>query len=266
MSRFSWTAVPITLFLGVSLLSACSANKTSSTSPASSTTTTENPSPGSTTTANRGQTGGATTTTQASSSTRGCAPTGTGVPAGASTKQIIDVDGDGRPDTGWASIGSVFGITTASGATFSSILQSASGAERSMLVADVDGHGTITALVTDQKTVALWLVRDCRLVPAQNAQGNPYRFDLGVIGTGTGVGCSQVAGTQGRSLVGLKLVRDGAGNPVSVERTQVIIDGTQARNGAHDTVPAPEGSPAAASAGQITCGNLTMRDDGVRAQ
>jgi len=86
------------------------------------------------------------------------------------------------------------------------------------------------------------------LVPAQNAQGSTYYFDLGagvsgagVSGagvSGTGVGCSQVAGTQGRSLVGLKLIRDSSGNPQSVERTQIITDGTQARNGAHDTVSA----------------------------
>jgi len=182
---------------------------------------------------------------------------------GATVKQIIDVDGDGRPDTGWIGGSRLFGITTASGATFSTVVKSASPNPPAMLVANIEG--TIVALASDQRAAALLLVKNCTLVPAQNAQGSTYYFDLGAGVSGTGVGCSQVAGTQGRSLVGLKLIRDSSGNPQSVERTQIIIDGTQARNGAYDTVPAtgPQGAAAAASATQISCGDLTMAADGV---
>lgn len=208
-------------------------------------------------------------TGRAPSSSQGCAPTPNGRPTGevtgASVKQIIDVDGDGRPDTGWIGGSGLFGITTASGATFSTVIKSPGPNPRSMLVADVDGQGTIVALASDQRGAALLLVKNCALVPAQNAQGSTYYFDLGYGVSGTGVGCSQVAGTQGRGLVGLKLIRDNARNPQSVERTQIIIDGTQARNGAHDTVSAtgPQGAAAAASATQISCGDLTMATDGV---
>lgn len=276
--RSSWKTATATGFLGVFLLGACSASNSPAVAPAppsvpplssspSATvvTTTATPPAASITTANPAPTDSATTTSPPPTTPKGCAPAGTGVPAGATTKQIIDVDGDGHSDTGWISDTNTFGITTASGATFSRSIDSASGARRSFLMADVDGHGTIAALATDQKEAALWLVHGCQLVPARNAEGNPYYFDLGVVGTGTGVGCSQVASTQTRSLVGLKLIRDGAGNPQAVERTQVVIDGTQARNGARDTVPAngTQGSAAAASAGQISCGNLTMSDDGV---
>ena len=199
--------------------------------------------------------------------TQGCAPTPNGRPTGAATgasvKQIIDVDGDGRPDTGWIGGSGLFGITTASGATFSTVIKSPSPNPPAMLVANIDG--TILALASDQRAAALLLVKNCALVPAQNAQGSTYYFDLGAGVSGTGVGCSQVAGTQGRSLVGLRLIRDSGGNPLSVERTQIIIDGTQARNGAHDTVSAtgPQGAAAAASATQISCGDLTMAADGV---
>jgi len=48
-----------------------------------------------------------------------------------------------------------------------------------------------------------------------------------------------------------------------VQRTQIVLDGTAARNGATDSVPA-SGNPAAAQSGrQISCGDLTMTRDGV---
>jgi len=82
-----------------------------------------------------------------------------------------------------------------------------------MLVANIDG--SIVALASDQRAAALLLVKNCALVPARNAQGSTYYFDLGAGVSGTGVGCSQVAGTQGRSLVGLKLIRDSSGTTPS---------------------------------------------------
>ncbi|MEO9221669.1 MAG: hypothetical protein ABI251_07815 [Mycobacteriaceae bacterium] len=191
----------------------------------------------------------------------GCAPTGAGVPAGASSKPIIDVDGDGRADVGWINGGVNFGITTASGATFSIPMELAGGGPRSVLVVNPDEQGNIAALASDERTVELLLVRNCELLPAKNAEGTNYEFDLGLRGNGTGVGCSQVAGTPGRSLVGLNLHLDGAGQPVGIQRTQIVLNGTNARNGASDTV-AP--TPAAVQTGrEITCDDLTLRRDGV---
>lgn len=275
-----WKPSAAAALLGMAVLGGCSTNNpapaagplpstvplTSSSSPSltptASPTMTSTPPSSSTPAATDG-----VPTRMAPSPTQGCAPTPNGRPTGAATgasvKQIIDVDGDGRPDTGWIGGSGLFGITTASGATFSTVIKSPSPNPPSMLVANIDG--TIVALASDQRAAALLLVKNCALVPAQNAQGSTYFFDLGTGVSGTGVGCSQVAGTQGRSLVGLRLIRDSGGNPQSVERTQIIIDGTQARNGAHDTVSAtgPQGAAAAASATQISCGDLTMAADGV---
>ncbi len=196
--------------------------------------------------------------------TSGCAPTGSGVPAGATTKQVIDIDGDGRPDTGWISSGgNTFGITTASGATMSIPLQLAGGGTRSVLVENPDSHGTIAALASDGRTVELLVVKNCGLLPATNAQGAPYKFDLGVRGTGTGVGCSQITGTTGRSLVGLNVHLNAGGQPNSVHRTQIILNATTARNGATDTIPTTNNPAAAQTGNTISCGDLTISHDGI---
>lgn len=281
--RISWDSKLATAatVLGVSLLSACSTTTpptavvapttvpSLSSSPAmpAATTTTTNP----TTTVPTTPAGtGTVSPTTSPPPAEGCAPTSkrrpTGAVTGGTVTQINDVDGDGRPDTGWIGGSDLFGITTASGATFSTTVDLSSPVARSMLVADVDGHGTFVALASDQRTVGLLVVKNCSLVPAQNVQGDTYYFGLGISPRqGTGVGCSQVAGTPGRGLVGLKLIRDSAGKPQSVQRTQIIITGIQARNGATDTIPidGPQDAAAADTATQITCGTLTMAKDGV---
>jgi len=208
----------------------------------------------------------APTAAPAAQPTSGCAPTGSGIPAGATSRQIIDVDGDGRPDTGWIDRGTTFGITTASGATFTIPMHLAGGGPRSVLVENPDSAGTITAVASDGRTAELLMVRDCALFPVTNAQGAHYEFDLGFRGTGTGVGCSQVTGTSGRSLVGLNVHLDNTGQPHDVGRTQVIITATTARNGATDTIPTTGNPAAAASGSTISCGDLTIRHDGVTEQ
>jgi len=207
---------------------------------------------------------GMTTAALGATPASGCMSTGSGVPAGATTKQVIDVDGDGRPDTGWLSSGGdTFGITTASGATFSVPIELAGGGPRRVLVENTDAHGTIAALASDGRTVELLVVHNCGLFAATNAQGAHYEFDLGFRGAGTGVGCSQVAGTSGRSLVGLKVNLNAAGQPDSVQRTQIILDGSSARNGATDIIPAETNPAAAQSGSDISCGDLTINHDGV---
>lgn len=263
------TAAAAAVLLGGLVLSACSStgtptpvsdstsgSGTTTTSPAVATSATPAPS-----SAPASSAAPVTSPSASAATTTACAPSGTGVPAGAVTKQIIDVDGDGRPETGWLSGGVNFGITTASGATFSVPINLAGGGARSVLVADTDGKGTIAALASDGRTVDLFLVRNCGLFPAKNLQNQPYQFDLGFRGTGTGIGCSQVAGTDGRSLVGLNVKLGPNAQPESVQRTQILITGTEARNGATDSVA---GTPSAVATGsQITCGNLTMAQDGV---
>lgn len=199
----------------------------------------------------------------------GCAPAGTGMPAGAVSGPTVDVDGDGRADSVWlqrnADGTQLAGITTASGATFGAPYSSASPLPRRILVENVNGAGTIAAIVSDGRQAGLFTVVSCSLVPARNPQGARYTFDLGFGDGGTGIGCSRVAGTSGPGLVGLKLNRDGAGKPVTVTRTAIRLDGSSASNGVSDTVDVsgdPTG-PAATTATQITCGDLTMQANGV---
>ena len=199
----------------------------------------------------------------------GCTPDGTGLPAGAVSGPTVDVDGDGRADSAWlqrnADGTQLAGITTASGATFGAPYSSASPLPRRVLVANVNGAGTMAAIVSDGRQAGLFMVVSCSLVPAKNPQGAQYTFDLGFGDGGTGIGCSRVAGTSGPGLVGLKLNRDGAGKPASVTRTAIRLNGTSASNGVSDTVDVsgdPTG-PAATTATQITCGDLTMKADGI---
>jgi hypothetical protein len=187
----------------------------------------------------------------------------TGAPARANSAPTLDVDGDGRPDTVWIDAqspagGFPFGITTASGGVFSADFDSASPVERSVLVADVTGTGEFIALASDGRQVLLWAVSRCSLVPVQNVQGRQYAFDLGFTAFGTGVGCADIDGDGVRDLVGLKA--DGT----SITSTAVTLDGDRATNGTSRTIA--DASPELIDrAHQVTCGDLTMARDGVRA-
>jgi hypothetical protein len=210
----------------------------------------------------------ASTSASSWGSTAGCPSVGRALPAGVHTRQTIDVDGDGRPDTEWiaaqpdAGGGTAFGARTASGAVFSATFRSASPVARSVLFADVTGHGTVIALASDGRQVLLYTVSGCRLVPEENPQGGQYAFDLGLTGYGTGVGCADADGDGTRDLLGLKLVPGSGGTPAAVQRTVVELRGAQARNGARSTVASPSAGQAKLAAA-ITCGDLTMTANGV---
>jgi hypothetical protein len=199
----------------------------------------------------------------------GCDPDSTGIPAGAVSGPAVDVDGDGRADSAWlqrnADGSQLVGITTARGATFGALYRSGSPIDRKVLVADVNGAGTIAVIVSDGRRASLFTVAGCSLVPVRNAQGAQYSFDLGFGDAGTGIGCSGVTGRPGVGLVGLKLNRDAAGRPTTVVRTAIVLDGASASNGVSDTIDVsgdPTG-PAVTTATEITCGDLTMMANGV---
>jgi hypothetical protein len=194
----------------------------------------------------------------------GCPAGGTGMPAGSVSRTVIDVDGDGRPDTAWfAAGGGSFGITTASGGSYSIPVTFAGGAQPSALVADVTGDGEIVAFVTNGRAVDLLRFQDCALAEARNPQGQPYTFDLGFTGFGTGVGCVDATGDGVRDLVGLNIERDGSGQAARITRTVVELTGLQASNGPTSEVPVtPE---AVTSAQAVTCGDLTLEVDGLTA-
>ncbi|MET4226636.1 hypothetical protein ACWFNS_16425 [Oerskovia enterophila] len=191
----------------------------------------------------------------------GCTPTEGGTPDGASTHEIIDVDFDGRPDTAWLTTGADrrFGITTASGATFSAPVTTASPVPASAvvnLVAAGDGEAPI-ALVDVGREVLLYSVANCAVNVTQNAQDEPYTFDKGFSGFGTGVGCTAVDGVL--HLAGLNAMSND-GSTYTVARTFVDLDESarRATNGQTETVAegVPASDPVVVTAQETSCGDL----------
>jgi hypothetical protein len=247
---------PLLCLLGLTLLTGCSSGDDGGTAAAAPPTAASTPS----STAPSSSAAPAPTSASAAPAV-GCPQTGS-VPDGVTSAPTLDVDGDGRPDTEWiapgpAADGSVrFGVQTASGGVFDAVIRSASPVARSVLVADVTGHGELVALAGDGRAVQLWAISDCALVPVQNSQGQQYTFDLGFTGHGTGVGCADVDGDGVRDLVGL--LADGT----SVTSTAIELDGPRATNGAAVTVPDATAEQLDL-AHQVTCGDLTTAADGV---
>lgn len=207
----------------------------------------------------------------------GCEPTDGGPPSGVEPHEIVDVDGDGEKDSAWLTGGSEreLGITTASGSTFSVTLDAAS-PERASAVVDVvateDGTAPI-ALVDTGRAVRLYSVADCGLTPTQNPEGEPYTFDKGFTGEGTGVECVddgealEVEGESGeRHLAGVNAEPSDDGALFTVTRTLIDLSAgaTAASNGIEETVV--EGAPAddetVKQAQRTSCGDLVAGEDG----
>ncbi|OLT47889.1 hypothetical protein [Cellulosimicrobium sp. CUA-896] len=197
----------------------------------------------------------------------GCPATGDGPPDGADTHEVVDVDGDGRPDTAWLTGGAdrTFGITTASGATFSTPVESASPQPASAVVNLVAaGSGTAPiALVDTGREVLLLSAAGCALAPTANAQGEPYTFDKGFTGFGTGVGCTKTE--DALRLAGLDAVtEDGTSFTVSRTFVELDADARTATNGQEETVATAAGpdDPVVTTAQEATCGDLVAGQDG----
>ncbi|MEU2198686.1 hypothetical protein [Isoptericola sp. NPDC019482] len=197
----------------------------------------------------------------------GCAETDDGTPEGADTHEVVDVDGDGAADTAWLTAGAErrFGITTASGATFSAAIDSASPQRASAVVNVVAaGDGTTPiALVDTGREVLLFSAADCDLAATQNLAGAPYTFDKGFTGQGTGVGCTEVDGDL--RLAGLNAT-SADGSSFTVERTFVDLDDAalNASNGDESTVATDAGpdDPVVVTAQETTCGEAAVGEDG----
>jgi hypothetical protein len=209
------------------------------------------------------------TTAAGPSTSAGCPPTGDGVPAGADQQPIVDVDGDGQADTEWidpapgSDGGVTFGVTTASGATATAVIRSASPIARSVLVADVTGQGELVALASDGRQVLLYALSDCGILPVQDEQGQQYAFDLGFTGAGTGVGCADADGDGVPDLLGLLLQQPGSEDTEAVvQQTVIELDGAVARNGATTSAPAGD-EVRQEEARSVTCGDLNLDTDGV---
>lgn len=190
-----------------------------------------------------------------SATSTGCAPSGDGVPATAQVVTTLDLDGDGSADQLWIDDqgeARTLGVTTASGATFTHPIDLAGPAGASALALRPAPDDPGLVLLSDNRVADLLMVQDCALVDVTDAEGQPWQFDLGFAGNGTGVGCVDLTGDGRPDLVGLNDV-DGR-----IERTQITLTGTVAAAGAHDTVTGDD-----ETAHQITCGERSIDADGV---
>lgn len=110
---------------------------------------------------------------------QGCTSTTATMPSTKFKATIGDVDGDGRPDTEWALIGTrglVWGVTTAAGATIEETDAFASGGSRSVSIGTLATGQTI-ALPSDGHTDALRVLHDCRWVtPKASGEKGAFNF------------------------------------------------------------------------------------------
>lgn len=163
------------------------------------------------------------------------------MPSGpANRMEITDVDGDGRRDTAWAAStrngGRELGIVTAAGGGDQVAISLGGPTAMWLMAADADQEPPLELFVGDTRSVQLWTFVDCALRPVTDRQGEPYVFDRGFVGTGTGAGCIDADGDGRRDLVGLNVIR--SDDPV-VEWSRTIID----RDGLLATAPStPVGS------------------------
>jgi hypothetical protein len=196
----------------------------------------------------------------------GCTAAGPGPPDGASTREVADLDGDARPDTVWLATGAqgsrTLGVVTSAGGSSVAEISSSSPEGLRVLTVDADETAPTELFVSDGRTVQLWAFDACALAPVTNPEGEAYLFDLGLRGTGTGVGC--VEGDGGRRLVGLN-VTDDDGTTVRWTRTVIELDHLSAANGESSDGTFTHG-PDDASIDllhAVSCGDETIQEDGL---
>lgn len=174
-----------------------------------------------------------------SSSTAGCSDRNAGAPpAGDPSGQLGDLDNDGNVDQVfvWEREGGerVFTVATAAGGITEWSERNTSGADPVAYgVADANEDGRPELFVRPGRAVFVLAMFDCDLEPYVNHEGQPYSLDLGVLGTGTGVGCIDADGYGRRDLVGL-LREQEEGDRVLWRRTIVRLEGDRAVNGPTD--------------------------------
>ena len=195
----------------------------------------------------------------------GCAPTDAVTPEGATAVQVIDVDGDGRPDTAWISGGAdrAIGITTASGATFSAPIDSASPVPAQALVNVVGADSTPIVLVDVGREALLYSLADCAVTQTTGVDGAPYTFDRGFGGEGTGVGCTESDGAL--QVAGLLATEQDTGWIVTRTFIDLSEQGAVATNGEKTVVTtgAAATDPVVVTAQEVSCGDLVTGQDGL---
>jgi hypothetical protein len=200
-------------------------------------------------------------TTPHAHGTAGCGPGG-GPSPGAASQDVSAVYGE--PATLWIS-SSVIGIATAHGYSQAAI-ESPSPLQRSALIIDAQQDGNHQVIVDTGREAILYVVSGCTISPAVDQRGQSFRFDVGHRrDAGDGVGCSDLG--DGRRLVGLLQQRDDLDQPLlAVRRTEIDLDGPVATPGRSDVVTATsKQDPAWTTAADISCGDRTLEQDGVKA-
>ena len=192
----------------------------------------------------------------------GCAPGGP--PPGAASKDVGDVYG--QPATLWIARQwpTILGITTTQGAGQIEV-QDPSPLYREALLVDAQQDGNHQIIVDTGRDALLYTMSGCTITEVVDQQGAPFLFDIGHRrGTGDGIGCSDLG--DGRHLVGLLQLRDQGDKPLwTVRRTEIDLNGATATIGRSDTVTATsDQDPAWTTAGNISCGDLTIARDGVQ--
>jgi hypothetical protein len=197
-----------------------------------------------------------------------------GPPPGAASKDVSDVYG--QRATLWLT-NTIIGITTAQGYGEAAI-QSASPIERQALLIDAQQDGNHQIIVDAGREAHLYTVSGCTITPvidqagacmvpySQCNAGAPFLFDRGDrFGKGDGIGCSDLG--DGPHLVALLPLGDEQRKSLlRVRRTEIDLNGTTATVGRSDTVAATSAQdPAWTTAGDISCGDLTIARDGIQA-
>ena len=170
----------------------------------------------------------------------------------------------GQPATLWISDTEV-GLTTPQGYGKADII-SASPLQRSALLIDAQHDGNLQIIVDTGREAILFAVSGCTIHPVVDQHGVEFRFDIDHRrAIGDGIGCSDLG--NGQRLVQLLQLRDDQDQPVvplTVRRTEIDLNGAWVRVGRSDTVTATsKQDPAWTTANNISCGDLTMANDGV---
>ena len=256
--------VPLALFAAIAsgtalLLSGCFLIPSSPSPSPTSTTTQPAASPSASTTPS--STPSISPTPTSTASTTGCAPNSASIPAGAVTRTTIDVDGDGRPDTEWISDSPTleFGVTTASGATYSYPLPTASPAGREGFIARLNDH-RIVSIVDDNRSAYVHFFVNCGWVETTHPGGSQYVLDFNdFVGTGSGVGC--ILGY----VNSYQLKNTSTGYTVTATPLNLNGTGSVANPGTTTTVVtnASSSDPRVKVAQEISCGTVTVATGGV---
>jgi hypothetical protein len=211
-----------------------------------------------------------TLVTAAPASAAGCPAGGAPLPPRAMQQQVDDLDGDGLPDTLWiadaheadGATHRFVGVSTASGATNDVQITTASPIPLRALAIGAQNDGDHQIIVSDGRGAYLYAFADCRIQTIVNTHGAPFVFDMrNLRDNGTGVGCADLG--DGPKLVALQALLQN--NQWTIRRTAIDLTGTVASIGRSDTVTAGSAQdPAVTAAQTITCGGLSIDQNGVQ--